>query len=301
MKFLNTYKQWVLIICLGLQGCAMQHKHEMSPTVHQQTLSFSTVNEAVENLSESYGTDEILIILDIDNTLLTSNIDLGGDIWYQWQTDQLTIKPTPEQKVSCLFTDAIGLLYELGPMDLIEQQVPQYIRSWQSAGHEVFALTSRAPDNRSATTRELAVHSIDFTRSPLTSRNNDMPVMSGQLSSPYSYIDGIMMTTGMNKGEMLQFLLNQTHRQFKAVVFVDDSESNIINMKNAYSATTMNMQLFHYTRVEHERQHKYGTILTQQQADQMAGLWSELNTTLNGIYPERASRQQTGCVGTGTN
>ncbi|MCV6038257.1 DUF2608 domain-containing protein, partial [Escherichia coli] len=31
------------------------------------------------------------MVFDIDNTLLTSGTRIGGDIWYQWQTDKLPL------------------------------------------------------------------------------------------------------------------------------------------------------------------------------------------------------------------
>ena len=42
------------------------------------------------------------------------------------------------------------------------------------------------------------------------------------------------MTTGMDKGEMLEHILKTTKRSFKSIVFVDDSEKNILAVKNNY-------------------------------------------------------------------
>ncbi|MFC3193787.1 DUF2608 domain-containing protein [Marinicella sediminis] len=285
-----------LLLILVLTACSQPQKPTNTPVIHQNALSFVQVDEKVSELTSQYGAEQVLVILDIDNTLLTSHIDLGGDVWYQWQTEQLPIKPTADQKVKCLFQDAIGLLYELGPMDLTEHNVPALITQWQQQNSTVFALTSRSPDYRAATQRELTVHQIDFSGHDLTGPDGKTLVLDGSLGRPYSYIDGIMMTTGMNKGDMLQHMLGITGQDYSAVVFVDDSEKNIINMANAFPSSHLDMHLFHYTRIEHQRIASQGQVLTQAEADQMATQWLQINEVLNDIYPERKQRQATGCV-----
>ena len=293
----QAHKPFILLMTfLGLAACSQPEKPGLEPTVHPHTDSFSAVSAKVTELQQQHGADQVLVVLDIDNTLLTSHIDLGGDVWYQWQTDKLKIKPTAEQKIKCLFQDAIGLLYELGPMDLTESSVPGLISQWQQQTSTVFALTSRSPAYRAATERELAVHDINFSNHAIHDNNNQELVLSGTLARPYSYINGIMMTTGMNKGEMLQHILEVSGQSYKAVVFVDDSAKNITNMAGAYPSTTMDMHLFHYTRIEQQRIDRQGQVLTQAEADEMGDQWAQINALLNSIFPERKERQTSGCV-----
>ena len=42
-----------------------------------------------------------------------------------------------------------------------------------------------------------------------------------------SYMKGILMTSGLNKGEMLKYILEKTNRSFDAIVFVDYTKKNI--------------------------------------------------------------------------
>lgn len=292
-------KSSLVILLLSLAACAQSPKTKkpnQTPTIHAHIQSFDQVEENIKSLVSVHGENGVLVVLDIDNTLLTSDVDLGGDVWYQWQRGKLEVKPTPEQKVSCLFEDAIGLLYELGPMDLTEASVPDLVSQWQQQGLTVFALTSRSPKYRSATERELAAHDLDFTVSALTDGLGELPVYDGDLERPYSYINGVMMTTGMDKGQMLQFILNKTGKHYPAIVFVDDSEKNITNINQAYLDSNTEMHLFHYTRIEDQRIKAQGTVLTQTQADQMAQAWDDINALLNRVFPERAARQDVGCV-----
>jgi hypothetical protein len=255
--------------------------------VVKNTENFQNVAQKVNQLVKKG--EKPLIVIDIDNTLLTSSSDLGGDIWYQWQRDKLDVKPAKGDKVNCLFQDSIGLLYELVPMNKIEDKVPKMVRSWQDEGLTVMALTSRSPNYRAATEREMIRNNFDMTISPLKEKgSNDIPVYIDNPKRALSYINGIMMTTGMNKGTMLQYILDKTDQSFDKVVFIDDSKKNVVNMEKAYKDDpSVDMTIFHYTKVEDDRVTKNGATLTQTQADKMASDWKELNTVLDKIVPAR--------------
>jgi hypothetical protein len=259
------------------------------------TTAFADVVSITASLSRQHGADKVLIVMDIDNTILTSTTDIGSDVWYQWQTGRLEVKPTSSQKVRCLFEDSIGLLYELSPMRLTEKNLNHIISDWQTSGHTVVALTSRAPQYRAATERELNRNQVNLASSALVPVGQDTMMFREVKNREISYMQGVMMTSGMNKGEMLQHLLNKTHRDFSAIVFVDDSKKNIDNVYNAYqNVNNVDMRIFHYTRIEDEREKQFGQVLTQGQADIMAEQWIQLNSTLHQIFPTRNLAQ--GCL-----
>ena len=260
------------------------------------TSDFIDVENAVNRKVAQYGKSEVLVVLDIDNTLLTSAVGLGGEFWYQWQQGELDIKPGENQKVKCLFNDAIGLLYELGTMSLTDPRVPGYINEWQQAGITVFALTSRDPRTRTATERELIKNGIDFSKRPLKGDDGELPVLRYTLQREMSYMKGIMMTAGMDKGLMLKHLLEKTGRSFKAVIFVDDSEKNVENMKNAWEGDiSTDISIFRYNRIAEDRKASNGgVIISQKQANRLDRDWKRLNRTLNRIFPGR--RNNGDCV-----
>jgi hypothetical protein len=291
--FRNFSSVFIILICLS--GCAAVGGLVDLPINREEVVSFNTVASDVIKLNDTYGENNVLIVLDIDNTLLTSSVDLGGDIWYQWQRGKLDIKPDEGQRVSCLFEDAIGLLYELCPMILTEDNLPEIIESWQSGGNTVIALTSRAPKYRAATERELNNKRINFETSALSPQGENPPVYLEKLQREYSYMNGIMMTSGMNKGEMLNFILEKTKRRFVAIVFVDDSEHNIVNVYNEFmNRRDIDTHIYHYVNIEKSRESEFGAVLTTKQAAKMAKDWVELNKTLNSIFPKRKLTE--GCL-----
>ena len=124
----NALRAVFFALVLAATGCSSTPSNVDSEVTVAEADTFDEIAPVVANLNSLYGAENVLIVADIDNTLLTSATDLGGDIWYQWQRGKLAVKPTEQQKVSCLFEDAISLLYELGPMNLTEQQVPALLR-----------------------------------------------------------------------------------------------------------------------------------------------------------------------------
>jgi hypothetical protein len=261
---------------------------EISNVHVKQTTKFEEVNELVLQKVKQYGESEVIVVLDIDNTILTSEIDLGGDIWYQWQREKLDVKPDSNQIVDCLFEDAIGLLYELGTMKLTEEQVSDYIKNWQNSSITVFALTSRDPRYRTPTERELTKQKIDFSVTGLRPEGKDLPILRYNLDRELSYMKGIMMTTGMDKGKMLEHILEKTKRSFKSIVFVDDSEKNVLAVKNNYEKfSEIDVTILHYTKIEDDRENEFGTVLTRDQADKMAREWDAINSVLKVICPGR--------------
>ncbi len=291
----NTHCYLIYLFAFAMLTACNATTHTIKPTVLiKESARFADVVATASLMNNKYQAKNVLIVLDIDNTLLTSTTDIGGDIWYQWQRGKLDLKPTEEQKVACLFEDSIGLLYELGPMTLTESSLPDIITNWQKNGNTLMALTSRAPKHRSATERELASNNINMALSALAPIGQQAPVYRETTTRELSYMKGVMMTSGMNKGEMLKYILEKTKRSFDAIIFVDDSQANIDAIYAEYKTENkVEMTIFHYTKVEEDRIHQQGVLLTNAQVSKMENDWEKLNLTLNEVFP---TRQRQGCL-----
>ncbi|MCU0370794.1 MAG: DUF2608 domain-containing protein [Bacteroidales bacterium] len=280
---------------LFLLAFGLAHSFSQSVIV-DTTIYYHEVDSVIHEKVGQYGAGQVLLVLDIDNTLLTSDTDLGSDIWYQWQTDKLDLKPLPHQKLNpdCLFNEAICLLFELGTMSLTDSLLPSYIKNWQNSGLTVFALTSRGPQCRAVTERDLQQNGIDLSKSALrnavgTEIHFDLPA-----DSNLSYGEGIFMTRGANKGTMLADILERSGRTFKAIIVVDDTWKNIANIKgNAAGYGAGEIILFYYTKVITGRlKQNNNVILNPEQAEKMDRDWDELIRTLTEIFPERMEKSE---------
>lgn len=275
-----------------LSACASSPARLNQGVMIEEVTTFNQIAPVVQTLNQQYKPENVLIVSDIDNTLLTNNGRLGGDIWYQWQRGKLAVKPSPEQTVSCLFEDVIGMLYELSPMALTESQVPGLIEQWQVQGNPIMLLTSRSPDYRSPTERELYNKGIDASLTALAPNGEADVTYRELLAREMSYSRGIMMTTGMHKGDMLAWILAKTGREFDAIVFIDDSQHNIDNMHERWQHESVDMRVFHYTHVEAERVETFGQVLSAEQANDLASDYAQLRQTLKAIFPERYKEGQ---------
>jgi hypothetical protein len=113
----------------------------------------------------------------------------------------------------------------------------------------VIALTSRGPDFRLQTFRELRRNDFSFSYSaigPAGGYNESyLPVENGRLSR---YEDGVFFTAGQHKGQMLHTLLEKTGTRIPAViVMADDKQKNLDAVKTTFSALNVPVHAWRYT------------------------------------------------------
>ena len=254
------------------------------------TGEYSAVSKIITEKETLYPSDKILLVFDIDNTLLTSGTRIGGDIWYQWQTDKLPLKPDDSQKVPCLYENTISMLYELSPMQLTEPQLPTMLKQWQQK-HTAFALTSRAPDTLFPTLRELKRNGIDFSSSALRKKEDTLPPFEkGKLKRSWLYSQGVFFSSGQDKGVILDYMLDKMGNKYDAIVFIDDGQANIHAMTKMFSKdkwSSTDFTIIHYTRVEDELIKQQGAVITTAQAEKMATDWKTLAGSLATLFPDR--------------
>jgi hypothetical protein len=206
-------------ILLFLISSSLSWAHE-----YLETKSHWDVYKKSNELHLKYGASNVLIVLDIDNTLLRARQPLGSDQWFEWQAEALK-QQSPEASFKT-FDDLLNAqadFFQLGSMSLTEEFIPQMIQELKDYGHPIILLTSRNPELRSVTERELERNKLWFA---------DSSIMSGIPNSfieiPFkksvSFMNGIFMTTGHNKGEALSYLLERAGKEYKAIIFADDHE-----------------------------------------------------------------------------
>jgi hypothetical protein len=205
-------------------------------------------NKATE-LKAKYGAKDVLIVFDIDNTLLKAKQSLGSDQWFEWQAE--AIKQASSDASFKSFDELLKAqadFFQLGSMALTEQVLPQLVVDLKNAGHKIILLTSRAPDIRSVTERELERNKLWF---------GDSAIMTGipnqYIEAPFknkvSFMNGIFMTAGHHKGEALAYLLKKSGRNYKAIIFADDHERHTRRVYDTFSnSVTTEVVTFRYSK-----------------------------------------------------
>ena len=257
---------------------------DLAPTAVKQvreshsTADFKQVHRRVLELVQKHSETQVLVVIDIDNTLLAMNQDLGSDQWFNWQSDLLKANPQSPDLVANDFQgllDVQGTLFALSKMHPPEPMMPELVGKIQSLGVTTVVLTSRGYSYRDASERELNRNGYDLAKSALKiteerglfmpfdperpnahGLNQEIISKIGSRRSLVTYSNGIYMTAGQHKGHMLRTLIarrtqdaaGETPPSFEAIVFVDDHDKHCSRMHEAYEDAPLDLVTFHYTR-----------------------------------------------------
>lgn len=237
-----------------------------------QSTKFSDVKAKALREAGRHGPDEVLMVYDIDNTVLKANQDLGSDQWFIWQSNLIAEHEKSPQKKNEIFDyfavasniggllDALGTLYSLAEMQPTEKDAPGIVRSLIDQGFPTLFLTARGMTNRDATIRELkrngyitevlipaiggkydghaylpfnAENPQEYFEDEATFKKLGLN-QDKYKPRPVTYMDGVFMGSGQHKGAMLRALIGKHGAHPKTIIFVDDTAKNIKAMQEAF-------------------------------------------------------------------
>ena len=268
-----------LLLVVLLSACAGQAVRP-SATPESEVRASHDLADIAPALAES--TKRTLLVLDIDDTLLTSDGFFGSDKWYEWQK---TLPASDPGKVPCLF-DVISLNYETGGQRATQPNGPALVNAVQV---DKLLLTSRNPLYRGGTLRTLRDAGYALP-APLAGQADgsswDFRKAPDAAPVRITYDQGVFMTTGQDMGLALLALLQRLHTRYDRVVLVDDGKKNIDNMQNALRKAGVDYLGLHYLRVDK-------SIAA---ADAQAGRagWQAWQRLLGEVYPQRLQALQQG-------
>jgi hypothetical protein len=194
------------------------------------------VADVALQMADRYGNDRVLVVLDLDNTLLAMEQDLGSDQWFYWQYELQADEPCSPLLVSDLLA-AQGALFYASAMRPTQPDAATQVRRMQDEGLPVIVLTARGPQYRLATFRELRRNGSSFWSSALPpQRGYSEPFMPEGGERPVHYEDGVYLTAGQDKGLMLKALLQKTGQPDPTlIIMADDKESNLRDVQTSFS------------------------------------------------------------------
>lgn len=229
---------------------------------HTDTTSFTGVRAVIDTAIATTTPDKVLVVFDLDNTILATDSDFGSEHWFHWQSELIQQQTTGGALNPALVAPAVdgllkiqGYIYAVTPMHATESTIAPNIQELAAQGVRFMALTSRGLDVRDATLRELARNGIDFTatapgprggyagaylpyetNAPDTYGLTAADVVAFKLAAPKDVVfeHGVMLTQGQHKGSMLKTLLAKTGTTFDAIVFVDDRPHHSLGIQAAF-------------------------------------------------------------------
>ena len=217
-------------------------------SLDKETADLADVASDALSLAKQAGSDNVLMVFDIDNTILAMEQGLGADQWYEWQKDLANNDRCSPQNTGNRFA-VQGALYFASAMRPTQDDAASQVRTIQDSDIPVIVLTSRGPDFRLQTFRELRRNGYSFSHSaigPPGGYGQDfMPVENGRMSR---YEDGVFMTAGQHKGQMLFALLQKNGTLLPSViVIVDDKQKNLDAVKATFAELDVPVRAWRYT------------------------------------------------------
>lgn len=197
----------------------------------------------IEQILSSIEKDDTLILFNISEVVIDSQIDLGTSAWRKYIR-----KRAPQAH------DALTLFVARNvPQKPVEDVTPQIIKNLQDKGYPVMAFTSRGRSEWYSTkvpgvdqlTEDLLkeIH-VDFSRSQLPPAFKNL---DKSLFAPY-YRNGILYANHMEKGDFLKEILQSTGYRPSKIIFVDDKRDSLETVETALKELGIPFAGFWYTR-----------------------------------------------------
>mgnify|MGYP005852026085 CR=1 FL=1 len=248
--------------CIGLVACTGAGRPLVAnPTPREPAEivvadNMERITDHALALATRYGADQVLVVYDIDSTLLYD--PRGGPDIKDLRIDNPQ-RSWPMDRV---------IMY-LKSLAATESGLPDQLNRLQQVGVATYALTARGNDMRDMTLRELAANDIAFPLAPecgppLCERRGEIDAehvyqtalklmgaaelarVGFERGRSISVSDGVVMASGLDKGVLLRALLESLERDFGAVVFVDDLEKNVVNVARVSPNMREEVAIYHY-------------------------------------------------------
>jgi hypothetical protein len=170
---------------------------------------------------------DTMILLDIDETLITAAQMLGGDIWfesrikkYQEEGDDFPIA------LERALNEWIAIMH-LTRMELVEPEISTVLSQIQNKGISVMGITARGLALATRTVFQLREHQVDLAKTSPRQEDFCFPVQGHTVL----YREGILFTSGRSKGEAFFQLCDKLGKTPKRVVAVDDKLSHLQSLE----------------------------------------------------------------------
>jgi len=247
---MKRVQQCLLFSLAGLVACVSESpKNGPTQVTIDQIDDLERVTVAAQELARRYARDDLLVVFDLDNTLLAMRTPLGSDQWYDWQRVLESANSCDPQLVADRLA-AQGALFHVGAMRPTQTDVAEQIRGLQSDGFATMIVTARGHDFRLPTFRELRRNGLNFRDSTIGPVGGiDNSYTPPDAKRPVRFEDGVYMLAGQDKGKMLLALFDRLMLDRPAaVVFVDDKAKNVEAMYQALLSAKITGKLFLYNR-----------------------------------------------------
>jgi hypothetical protein len=169
-----------------------------------------------------YAKPKTLVILDVDNTLVTTAQSLGNDVWFRQRLEEYLKKGLSVKEALDKCVMEWEAFQNVTKVELPEHTIPHVIETMQKMHQPLIALSTRSVGLSRATLYQLLSLNIDLRKSPFSHKEHCF--MKDEV---VAFKNGILLTSGTQKGEALFTLLDHIGFKPEEIVFINDKATNL--------------------------------------------------------------------------
>lgn len=173
-----------------------------------------------------YAEPSTLLILDVDNTLITPVQELGSNQWFLHRIEWYEEQGYPYREALELTLPEWEAVQNITESIAVEKTTPQLIQTLQNKGYSVIGLTTRGLALATRTLYQLKKIEIDLSKTAIT--QEDVPLLN-----PHAILfrKGILFTAGTDKGEALMKLFKKLQYTPEKIVFINDMKAHLVQVE----------------------------------------------------------------------
>lgn len=283
-----------VVLSFAFVSCSTFTSQESLVSEKKEVSLYQEMKEDIKTRTQDFKKEDVLVVFDIDYTMLQNSIGLGSEAWFYWQEELLSTKSN--QKVAKDFDGLLrvqGLLYDMDPMKLTDKNLDKVLASLQEENYKTIVLTSRGPEFRTPTERTLKANGLDFNKTKIGHdiagkflpykleelSDKDKETLRNNEARPSSYMNGIFMTSGQHKGIMLQSLLKKFDYKPKYVFFVDNHQKQVDRVYDSMNGVT-NVVVYRYKGMDQT----FKTLQSQSERNKADREWKALEKHLQNLF-----------------
>ena len=216
--------------------------------------SLSGLETTLANIKLSKEKKKPLVVFDLDNTVYEMQTPKGSEQWFNsliqdfQKTNALSFEQALEKALKSYTHSQID-----ASVRLVEKKTNTIIKRLQTQGYQVLAVTSRGNEVSDVTLKQLKSLGVSFSASapqghtPLAFNTK----ASIGTSSFIIYREGVLFTSGGNKGKLLFELLEKVKTSPAHLVFIDDKEKHLKNVSAACKEKNIQLTALRYSACDH--------------------------------------------------
>jgi hypothetical protein len=208
---------------------------------------------------EKHAPQDVLVIFDLDNTLIQPVTEIGSDQWLEYAAK----KEAQEKNITLAqaYKNLLPLYFkvqDLIDLQLVEELATDLISKMQSAGIRVIGLTMRSHPIIERTISQLNRLNISF-----SSLNPHQVILEGFAKDPI-YKDGIIFCSSNDKGVILFEFLHRFAIKPKKIFCFDDKHHHLEKVHAAAVKNNVECMCIHYIGCN-ERVEKFDHVQAEQE------------------------------------